>query len=175
MSKWCIYIVVLIQSPIGKNLDLSYQRDHIFIKSKNLLIAIYAFPMHVLTSPSVDEILNWYSDFRVSHLKWKWFLLVKNICTQSSCTGKYLLQLAPGNAAGIQLRQLYLWEALDHLCSLYLTEFLRDIANFLSFLMWNHFLLFDLTTFEVCRLGKIWTRMVLMYSFTILQRPTSKK
>ena len=67
--RWCSHTEVLIQLLIGKNPVLFFQRDQISIWS----ISVYAFPMHMLTSLSVDKILlprnvNWYTHFSGSPL-----------------------------------------------------------------------------------------------------------
>ena len=43
-------------------------------------------------------------------------------------------------------------------------------ASCLFFEMWNHFLLSDLLTFEVCNLSRVLTNLVLMYLLVRLQR-----
>ena len=55
-SRWCNHTIVLSQLQLGRIPDLFYQRLDFHIVD-NLLIAVDAFPVHVLTSLSVDEIL----------------------------------------------------------------------------------------------------------------------
>ena len=52
---------------------------------------------------------------------WWWLHLVENVWTLfylSSRAGQYLLWPIPDYAVDIQIVQVYLWEALDHLRSL---------------------------------------------------------
>ena len=67
--------------------------------------------------------------------------------------------LLPNYAAGIWLGQAYLWEALNHLS---ICQFLWDIICFLTFWMWNHFLLSNLLRFVVINLDKLSIGMVLI-------------
>ena len=74
-SKLCIHTVVLMQPHLGRNPILIYQRSDFHMIS-NLSIAVHTFPMHMLASLSVDEILlpkyvNWSTNFRGGQFKVK--------------------------------------------------------------------------------------------------------
>ena len=70
------------------------------------------------------------------HLDWRLLLLDYNSCILSCLRShgvQWLLLPSPGYSVGIWLRQVYLQEALYHLCSPCPLLFLRDIVCFLSF------------------------------------------
>ena len=98
---------------------LFYQRSNFHVID-NVSVAVHVFPIRVLISLSVDEIVppgygNCSSNFR----GWPFNVdIAPSTCTlfylRSSRSQCFLL-LAPGYAAGIWLGQVYLQEAQDHL------------------------------------------------------------
>ena len=68
-SRWCSHTVVLTWLQLKRISILFYQIDQILTWVDNRYIAIYVLPMHMLTSPSVNEIfllryMNWSINFR---------------------------------------------------------------------------------------------------------------
>ena len=110
MSKWCSHKIVLIKTQLYFIWEIRFPYGH-----WPITIGVHALPMHTLTLLSVDEILlprymNW-----ACHLM-RWFHLgykIRTLFYLSSCRDRCLLLPAPGNAAGIQLRLVYLQEVLD--------------------------------------------------------------
>ena len=91
----------------------------------NLSIAVHSSSRHMLTSLSVDKILlpryvNISTNFRGLPFKVEMYSVLFTF-TQWPIPN---LLLALGYSVGIQLELMYLHEALDHLCSLRLLQFL---------------------------------------------------
>ena len=126
----------------------------------NLSIAVLTFARCMLTSLSLDEILPRYANSSTNYrrLPFKsemvllffsfsffFFLFKTHVLHYIWFISRwvwYLLLLALGKVVGILLWQGNLGEVLDHLHSLRLSWFLRDIICSLPFFrMWNHVLL----------------------------------
>ena len=131
-----------------------------FHEIDNLFITSHAFVRRgMLTSFSKDAIflpryVNWSTSFRDLSLQLEngpsrtmfYLCSSKDRCFRLS---------ASGYTVGIWLRQMYLWEPLDRLFYPYLSEFLRDIICFQSFLIWNNIFSLNLLKLVLRNLSRL--------------------
>ena len=132
------------QSTHWKKADYILSKWSDFRVINSLSTSVHTLGRHMLTTPSVDEILltryaNSFTNFLGLPLR-----MLKNTLFYLRC----LLLLCSRYAVGIPFWQAYLQEVLDYLHNLHLSQFLRDIVCFLIFSL-------DLVMFVIGNLSRL--------------------